>query len=481
LPHNRGIAEGERYSLNESRIGRCVPACGLFALACAGASAQSVDWMSPIYAEVPPWSGGGGLQDSSFMPDFDPSSRHQMLLSDAGTPGVVVSGGGQIDEEDLWTPSTPWIAKIAIADGAPLWRWHPDDYSRGSFSEIAVDGAGDVVAVGSQASPAGFLLVKFDGATGAVRWRVDGAVEYVGLGVAFDSHGNVVMTATRENVEQAALKFAGENGAFLWASSIPDAEDWGDGLIALDAAGNAAIGGAYSVGNDGSREDGLQIAKVAGDDGHAFWCRRFAGGFMDTVHTIDTLPNGDVVFAAGYGSGARVFRLDAETGETVWEHADVGTDDVVVDGDGFIVAGGFIVDGNREIADLQRIDPATGGTLWRRQFPEYFYTTVRQLAIGSDGQLLAALSEGDEFIAFEAAGFDLRTGELRWWYAPTWEYHPIERSFPVGIVQNGAGNVLFGGYKNDFPVYSTWAVYSLAPIAADTIFLSGLEGYKPAL
>lgn len=466
--------------MNEFVIGRCVRACVSLALAltCAGACAQGVDWMSPIYAEVPPWFGGGGLQDSSFMPDFDPSSRHQLLLSDAGTPGVVVSGGGQIGEEGLWIPSTPWIAKISAEDGSALWRWHPDDYSGGSFSEIAVDGAGDVVAVGSRA---GFLIVKFDGATGAVRWRVDGAAEYAGLGVTVDRAGDVLMTATHENVEQVAQKYAGENGALLWASAIPDAEDWGDGLIALDANGNIVIGGAYSVSDEVSREDGVQIAKIAGDDGRELWRRRFLGGFMETVHTIDTLPNGDVVFSAGYGSGAQVVRLAADSGETLWERADIGTDDVVIDPEGSIVAGGFIVDGNREIADLQRIDPATGATLWRRQFPDYFYTTVRQLSIGSDGQVLTALSEGDEFIAFEAAGFDLRTGALRWWYAPPWEYRPIEHSFPVGIVQNGAGNVFFGGYKNDFPVYSTWAVYSLAPIAADTIFLSGIEGYRPAL
>ena len=76
---------------------------------------------------------------------------------------------------------------------------------------------------------------------------------------------------------------------------------------------------------------------------------------------------------------------------------------------------------------------------------------------------------------FGAAGLDLATGALRWWYAPIGVGTDDDR-FPVGIMQGADGAIYYGGF-NYIPAddQSTWRAFKLAPIAADTMFLGGFD------
>jgi hypothetical protein len=437
---------------------------------------------------VPPWQVAfgeqrrGTLADSPFMPDWDPSSRRVMFISDAGEPGIVLAGRAEISDVGMpvQPAGTPWLAKISRADGTALWTWHLDDYALGYFTEAAADAAGDVVAAGTQRFPdnsSGPLVISVDGATGATRWRVDGPAQFSALGVALDPDGNALVTAAQDHVRQDVSKYARDTGALLWSSAMPDYAVWDDALVRVDGNGDVVAAGAYEL--FASRtvvEDGLQIAKFRGTDGQLLWSRRFVNAFMATVHALRVLPDGDVVLAGDFANGVDLVRLEATTGATAWQRGDVGASDVLIDHEGQIVVSGTVNAPGTTIpvGDVQRLDATNGSTLWRRQFSPDAYTVAWRMEIGSDGQLLVGLSDGDGAIPFEAAGLDLATGGLRWWFASG--DRGYEETFPVGIVQDADGALYFGGF-NYVPTDAdpTWTTFKLAPIAADTIFASGLD------
>src|SRR5262245_29152349 len=65
---------------------------------------------------------------------------------------------------------------VATCSGASAWQRNMHEGSQDSAYAVKIDGAGDVVAIGTiRASgiSSGFSVVKFAGADGAVLWRTD--------------------------------------------------------------------------------------------------------------------------------------------------------------------------------------------------------------------------------------------------------------------------------------------------------------------
>ena len=440
---------------------------------------------------MPPWqlapfgeNARGTLADTPFMPDWDPDARSVMLLSDAGDPCVVLAGRAQIrDSFQTQPPGTPWLAKIARADGALLWTWHFADYAEGYFAEAVIDAGGDIVAIGTHFLPNytsfGLFVIKVDAATGALRWRVDGPLQDVfGTGVALDASGNVLVTGVHDWVAQEVSKYAGDTGALLWSAGVPDPDAWNDALVAVDDDDNVVAAGGYEISDNGQVvEDGLQVAKYRGSDGHLLWTRRFVSDFGATVHALRILPGGDVAVAGGFAGDIELVRLRGDTGVAVWERADLDAEDMLVDAEGRMVVAGAVnaPDTIIPVEDIQRIDAADGSTLWRQQLYARTFSGAWRVRIGTDGQLLAGFTVEQGRDMFGAAGLDLATGALRWWYAPPGVGSDDDR-FPVGILQSADGAIYFAGFNyipaNDL---STWTTYKLAPIAADTVFLGGFE------
>lgn len=476
--------------MRSSRIARAPIWCAV-ALGIAGIhtlAAQTLAWQVPIYAAVPPFGSirpheqiaerheRAGLADSPFLTRSDPDSRTVLVSSTAGEPGLVLVGRAQTAKDNPYVQSTPWIAKISTDDGRQLWTWHLpfDNAIRGGFKEAAVDGLGDIVAIGTQSyaeSTSGFLLMKLDGADGEPLWRVDGPPGFRGYGVLFESNGNVAMTASSDT-EQIVAKYAGIDGELLWSASLADAStEMSDFQIAADAAGNLLIAGqCYDRGN---AEYGIQIGKFRGVDGALLWSRRFFSGasFMSAVDVLEALPDGDALLIGSLGEPGSFARLAGDTGATKWQRDDVGWSAISIDAQGQILVGGFV----QNAADLQRIDAATGQTLWRRELPGIYYTSIRSLALGIDGNPIIALSEGDEWIPFETVGLELGTGQIRWMAAMRQDGYVTEDDFPVGILQSADGSVFFGGLNHDLPGDATSTIFKLAPIAKDTIFMNGCD------
>lgn len=175
-----------------------------------------------------------------------------------------------------WCPASP----IAPYPGATTPAWHHRMRGGATVSDVAVDGAGNVVATGTfrgslvvdgadEARPvhgSGLFVAAFDRA-GAVRWVrvVAGEQEQVGLNVALDADGGVyVLGWTRGPVDLGAVSIdAGPRGAMfvarLGADGVPVwAHAWHEDIdrlyvgtpLSVNAAGEVLVA-ARGLGGDG--------------------------------------------------------------------------------------------------------------------------------------------------------------------------------------------------------------------------------------
>src|SRR5262249_47280969 len=136
------------------------------------------------------------------------------------------------------------VRKLAGASGALLWEQFlasPGDTS-GAAQAIALEPNGDVIAAG-HTSPGGerFAVARFSGATGGELWRHEspGSVYSAAQVVAVDQFGDVIAAGTD------VVKLSGATGAELWR--LGSERYTFLSRLALDAAGNPVVGGAYDL------------------------------------------------------------------------------------------------------------------------------------------------------------------------------------------------------------------------------------------
>ena len=160
----------------------------------------------------------------------------------------------------------PSVLKFDGATGAVLWRYEPA--VNGRADHVAVDGSGDVFAVARlEVFPASKTrLVKLDGATGIEIWRNDDEPSS-GLGLAVTSAGDPVVA--RGNTGFAVQRFDGTSGAVVWRNEFHGTGGSGSTAtaVALDSAGDVIAAGQisddakYTTGRD------LAIVKMRATDG----------------------------------------------------------------------------------------------------------------------------------------------------------------------------------------------------------------------
>src|SRR5213080_1383793 len=168
-----------------------------------------------------------------------PPQRIGGLTSDVNIANVVradpvgdVIAAGVIDDHSFD------LVKLSGASGAELWR-----HAGGEAVAAAVDGAGDVVAVGWD-----FIVVKVSGTNGTEAWRHSNDF---GRAVALDAMGDVfvagdVQNATEGHSDGAVVKLSGATGTELWpVQVISGTAGLGDHVndLAVDAVGDAIVAG----------------------------------------------------------------------------------------------------------------------------------------------------------------------------------------------------------------------------------------------
>ena len=295
--------------------------------------------------------------------------------------------------------TTFFVVRISGADGRVRWRRlirgrRPSTVgTEESASAIAVDAAGNVVAVGSIEGPTksqfgyanDFAVVKFDGRTGEERWRfmLNGTADDYDFAtsVGVDRTGDVIAIGlVRDGLPlyarevRVAVKLARDDGRLLWRRD-------GVGLtvsdVVIDGRGDAVIASASNPFAPGS----FDAIKLAGTTGDPLWVSVLSRGPDDLsyVSQLRVLSSGDVVavggsstYAAANGSWI-VARLDGETGAARWSQVLKGSADngwgsaLAIASDGDIVVGGTVVNARSCYdAAVARLDATEGDVLHLR-------------------------------------------------------------------------------------------------------------------
>ena len=246
-------------------------------------------------------------------------------------------------------------------------------------SAVAVDGAGDVIAVGRTVNVAGdedAVVAKLHGADGIELWQR----QVAGSGGADDLYRAVATTGTSilatgrvskamADGDALVARFAAD-GTPAWIHTLDGGASREDDAFAVlaDAAGDVFVAGESTPVD--STTTRFAVWKRQGADGAALWLTELVGG-SGTARAVVT-DGSDVVAAGDVGAVVVVARLGGANGQQLWRTdvagsanaADVGR--VLAIGGGRVVVGGQLVSaaGDPDFA-VVALDAASGGELWR--------------------------------------------------------------------------------------------------------------------
>jgi hypothetical protein len=248
-----------------------------------------------------------------------------------GAGNVVVTG----EATNTVASGPDWkTIKYAAADGAVLWQATFAGAGNGldiPFG-IAIDGASNVFVVGnSQVGAAADAkydakIIKYDGLNGGVLWEKtfagpdDGDDMFYAL--ALDPAGDAIATGftfdTTGNNDWNTVKYRSSDGAILWAKTFGGSGNLSDVsvAVAVDAAGNAIVGGRVNNSADPDNRD-MQAVKYAGADGALLWSYTHAGSANGFDRVVAVAAQAGSVFLAGesletgFSTGWRIVKLGA--------------------------------------------------------------------------------------------------------------------------------------------------------------------------
>jgi hypothetical protein len=274
------------------------------------------------------------------------------------------------------------------ANGMLAWRVDYDGGLPGATDEardIAVDAAGDVIAVGHlvhAGTGSDFAAVKLDGATGGELWRTEitgAGFEERATALAIDASGDVLAVGHIDETP-TVLRLAGATGAELWRSPVTGQPS----QIVIDAAGDLLVAG----------ED---VHKLDGATGAVLWAYA-----SPTFRAFDLAPDGSgdaLVAGTSITNDAAAVKLAGATGAELWRFDAAGAGGpsllraVAVDGAGNAVLGGDINHvGTESDFTVLKLAAGTGAELWRREIRGSGRSEdlVIDLALDAAGDVLAA-------------------------------------------------------------------------------------------
>ena len=374
---------------------------------------------------------------------------------------------------------------------------------------VVVDEHGDVITVGlispaAESSAPDFAVVKFDGRSGAERWRklIDGPGHYGdrALAVTIDDEGDIIAAGQAYTVEYDILvvKLAHTDGSLIWQtmlSNAPPGHRYNEpSVVATDSSGDIFVGGGVDAQENGSHPR-MFVAKLRGLDGAEQWRivgeRPFLPDGARTTAIVADESGG--LYLGGHEDGpeAAVSKVTSDQGFVQWTH---GLGQYRLSGMQRL-AGGDLVAGSESA--LARLRASDGSEVWRVQ-----NSVARTLAVdhnddvliagdgrvkkvaGSDGREIwsdaAPPGMYDDLIALDRAGDVIlgrrietseiikragSNGALLW--SSVDQRYPIVVQ-PVALASDDTGNAIVVGYD------LRGAGYSVAKLSAvDGAALSG--------
>ncbi len=394
-----------------------------------------------------------------------------------------------------------YVMKYDPVSGAPdpVWTSQPDTIYNGPTnrddegSALVVDSNGDVIVAGLTTvapSNSDVWVAKYSGATGERLWShtYNGYLSNVdyATSIAVEANGNVAVagaTVTGSgNYDMYVVKLSAA-GAVIWENALDGGSNRSDiaNKVLMDSAGNVFVAG-YK-GNSSNRKISF-AAKLSAAAGNVLWTHQRVGSAVldDMLYGLALDANDNLVVAGSlYAAGSYdlyVAKLQGDSAgpaaTVMWETV---TDpfgnndsfyDVVVDGDGHVVAAGT----SRNASNLHerivaKYDGSTGVRLWDTRLNQGLSTSGdrafnAQLALDGANNVavtgFAVSSTNDGTLDVYTAKVMTADGALLWA-----ETHPS----PAVAGKNDEGRDVAASFNGDFYV----AGYSGNPSASTSDFL----------
>lgn len=261
-------------------------------------------------------------------------------------------------------PDISWgaIVKLSGVDGSGIWE--KPQAVPGSLTDVAIDGAGDVVAAGGFIT-GGFLVAKLSGGDGSLSWSFN-AVPGSARALAVHPSGDVIVIGDLDSSWQA-VRIDGATGAEVWRHSCGS---HGYGVV-VDAGGDVV-----AIGDTDHPASGLDftVVKLAGADGSELWRREITspGAMADFGLALRLDGAGDVIAAGQLGNELAadflVAKFSGAAGDEIWRRRWSsllngggldGAVDVAVDAGVVVAVGGL--DSSAELGAFQ-LSPVDGAT-----------------------------------------------------------------------------------------------------------------------
>jgi hypothetical protein len=287
------------------------------------------------------------------------ASRQGTIYSaKAAANGDIVVGGTFVDTmmpgTTLYNASSgqSFVARLASADGAPIWVKQFTGNSVAAVDAVDVDANGDVIAAGNFQGTANFgggsvtsagnndvFVVKLKGSDGSYVWSktFGGTAEdlpAVGTGVAFDPQNNVIVagqfsgsikpgtqTLTSNGMSDIFLaKYNGSTGAHVWSKNVGGTDFELINGMAVDGSGNVTVTGVFggTVDNFGggnfTNKGGADVfvAKYATADGAYLLAKTF-GTVNDDFVTGVAVDSPGNIYVTGFWDSTKTLDVGGAT------------------------------------------------------------------------------------------------------------------------------------------------------------------------
>lgn len=408
--------------------------------------------------------------------------------------GDVISAG----HLDLDSGSQIVVRRHASADGAELWRYAIDGTTDVTAdATLHHDGAGHIVANFSRLLPDNSrrgVVLQLDPSTGAERWRFEIPNSRF-HDLAVDDAGDVIAVGLLGSWPNGpfavlAVKISGVSGAALWRVQKPGDLDGRLYAVAIAPNGDVFVGGNPVRPQGDYLYKPFSVLRLARNDGAELWWQSIF--FDGVVRDIAVDSNGDVV-AVGTRSGAYRFpflaaKFAGGDGALLWQtNANLPTDpdwyhtgddarSVILDPNGDVFVAGSMSEPGAPISWTStivalRLRGSDGLLLWRHfvragSQVDYDCCLPRDLAWSADGDLLvlgARKTYINQPILIKLAS---DTGAERWWRSLDFiQSDPSALDLdvaPDGTIGVAAASLTsWGGYVYEYSVWKRRSVSGL--------------------
>jgi outer membrane protein assembly factor BamB len=256
---------------------------------------------------------------------------------------------------------------------------------------VAVDAQGNVFVSGftDTVTNSDMMLVKYNGATGAVLWQktfnAAGDQFEQAWALALDPAGNAIVSGYAYNnmtgeYDFKTIKYASADGAIAWENNFTGPAvgiDYGLAL-ATDAAGNVYAGGMVFNGSN----DDAKILKLAATDGAVIWDKTFTGaaGFNDYIYALAVDSAGNVVVTgeeqlSAIDSDWKTIKYAAADGAILWQASHAGTSpgldipfSLRIDAANNVFIAGHSFNGTNADGKVIKYAGTNGNILWEKTF-----------------------------------------------------------------------------------------------------------------